>query len=364
MSGKGYAVKRHNKSVEWHLLGHSQIGVTHQRAGKSNQDAMKLSTAIGSATPSPLIVAIADGHGSARYPRSQRGAELAVRCAIQLLAEMLESTSETTASHSFIKNTAEQQLPKKLFQRWVDEVTKDAQGDPPEDNDADTVRLYGTTLLAMAVTETFIIFLQIGDGDFRIVTDESQVNLPFVRDEMLLGNETYSLAQKEAWKHIRVHFQMIGERPPALIMLSTDGYSNSFVSPQDFDQVGTDLLAMLRQEGVTAIEAKLPEWLAQASSAGSGDDVTVVLVYREELSSVESIEPATGNRGEGDADPTNNESADLASSQDADPMSAENQTPSVEERRAEQLPATADTAEVTSQDSTATEKSTNTESIA
>ena len=325
---------------------------------------MKLSTAIGSATPSPLIVAIADGHGSARYPRSQRGAELAVRCAIQLLAEMLESTSETTASHSFIKNTAEQQLPKKLFQRWVDEVTKDAQGDPPEDNDADTVRLYGTTLLAMAVTETFIIFLQIGDGDFRIVTDESQVNLPFVRDEMLLGNETYSLAQKEAWKHIRVHFQMIGERPPALIMLSTDGYSNSFVSPQDFDQVGTDLLAMLRQEGVTAIEAKLPEWLAQASSAGSGDDVTVVLVYREELSSVESIEPATGNRGEGDADPTNNESADLASSQDADPMSAENQTPSVEERRAEQLPATADTAEVTSQDSTATEKSTNTESIA
>ncbi|MBX3000989.1 MAG: protein phosphatase 2C domain-containing protein [Caldilineaceae bacterium] len=268
---------------QWYLLGYSQIGATHQRAGRPNQDAMSVADGSTATTaPPPLVVAVADGHGSARYARSDQGASIAVACAVQLLDEMLKSARETEASYSEVKRYAEERLPQLLVQRWRDEVESELKRHPPDDGDDETgILLYGTTLLAMALTESYMIFLQIGDGDFRMVTEEGHVYAPLQQDQRLLGTETFSLAQAKAWKYVRVHFQMWGDTLPALLMLSTDGYSNSFVSPEDFDRVGSDLLTLLRAEGVDAIQRKLPEWLKEASEAGSGDDVTVVLVYRE-----------------------------------------------------------------------------------
>jgi hypothetical protein len=44
--------------------------------------------------------------------------------------------------------------------------------------------------------------------------------------------------------------------------------------------VGSDLLAALRAEGVEAVCQALPSWLNQVTTGGSGDDVTLGLLYR------------------------------------------------------------------------------------
>jgi len=63
-------------------------------------------------------------------------------------------------------------------------------------------------------------------------------------------------------------------------MLATDGYANSFESGTGLLQAGQDMLAAIRTEGLASASGRLPAWLRATSSAGSGDDITVGLVYR------------------------------------------------------------------------------------
>ncbi len=69
------------------------------------------------------------------------------------------------------------------------------------------------------------------------------------------------------------------EAAPALILVSTDGYANSFADAAGFLQVGSDLLNILRAQGLDEVTANLDGWLTEASEQGSGD-VTLGLLYR------------------------------------------------------------------------------------
>lgn len=274
---------------QWCIFGSTVQGASHKRKAKPNQDAIRWWPVgdaaiegiqqIGS-TP-PVILAVADGHGGERYTRAQHGAKLAVECAVELFAEILtKSESQGVQSHSFLKDEAERRLPRDLVQRWQAAVDEHLAHEPAPDASEDPQRLYGTTLLVAAVTRDFVLCLQLGDGDIRIVSDDGDYYAPFLRDSELVGNETHSLALKDAWKYARVHFKPSAGRPPALILLATDGYSNSFASIEGFDQVGPDILRLLRTRGVAEVSTELGTWLDEASSLGSGDDVTAGVICR------------------------------------------------------------------------------------
>jgi len=273
---------------QWHLFGSTVRGATHKRKQKPNQDAIGWWSASNGRirsrqvveTQLPVIVAVADGHGGEVYARSARGAQLAVNCAIKLLSEVLTTLRTNPVSHSLLKREAEGRLARDLVQRWLAAVDQDLKREPAPGSTEEARRLYGTTLLVAAVMDEFMLFVQIGDGDIRIVTAEGEVHAPFSHHNRMLGNETYSLCMKEAWKHALVHFQMIGQRPPALVLLATDGYSNSFSTAADFDRVGTDLLNVIHAEGVAKTAARLTQWLQATTEEGSGDDITLGVIYR------------------------------------------------------------------------------------
>ena len=67
---------------------------------------------------------------------------------------------------------------------------------------------------------------------------------------------------------------------PALVLVSTDGYVNSFSDEAGFLKVGSDLLEMLRGDGFDAVNAQLSGWLEEATRIGSGDDTTVAIICR------------------------------------------------------------------------------------
>jgi hypothetical protein len=79
---------------------------------------------------------------------------------------------------------------------------------------------------------------------------------------------------------VRFRFQLLKDFPPGIVLLSTDGYSNSFATADDFLRVGSDYMQAIRTEGAEAVEKKLPAWLQEASREGSGDDITVGIIYR------------------------------------------------------------------------------------
>jgi hypothetical protein len=68
-----------------------------------------------------------------------------------------------------------------------------------------------------------------------------------------------------------------------LILVATDGYANSFVNDAAFLRVGSDILDILRRDGAQVVQDSLGDWLREASDAGSGDDITVGLLYRADI---------------------------------------------------------------------------------
>jgi hypothetical protein len=157
----------------------------------------------------------------------------------------------------------------------------EAKGGPPARQKVESrpERAYGATLLAVAVTDAYLVYLQQGDGDILRVTSAGEVERPLPPDARLMANETTSLSNPDDVTAIRVGFEVVMETPPALILACTDGYANSFADP-DFLKIGPDYLRALRADGLEKVQACLAGWLRETSDGGSGDDVTVGLLCR------------------------------------------------------------------------------------
>ena len=252
----------------WRVAGQSVRGAVHERNGLPNQDAIHWLPASGEG--SSIVLAVADGHGSARYSRSHIGARLAVESATQLVQEFLDNDSDNL---SLIKDATEDWLPRALVRKWSEVVTDHLNADPiGEEN---SLIAYGATLIVAAVSERFALYLQLGDGEILTVSESGEVTRPLTRDDRLFGNETTSLCAPDAWRDFRVSFQPLTHSCPALILLSTDGYPNSFRHESGFFKVGSDILNMIRENGLAMVQNNLAGWLSDSTRAGSGDDVTL-----------------------------------------------------------------------------------------
>jgi len=280
----GATARTATAGAHWHMLYASVRGAAHRRNGLPNQDAVRISR-----TGPGLVLALADGHGSATSFRSQQGARLAVAVALQVAARWPELP---TASHH--KRRAEDDWPKELVRGWQAVVDARlgrrpftaAEMNPLEPSARQRLErnprlAWGSTLLSVILTPSSILYLQLGDGDLLVVDDNGQVNRPLPADPRLLGNETTSLCAPEAWREARVYCQTLVAAPPALILAATDGYANAFRDDAGFRQVASDLWVMLRDEGQAAVQAQLAGWLNETSAQGSGDDISVGILWRE-----------------------------------------------------------------------------------
>jgi hypothetical protein len=265
------------------------------RSGLPNQDAIRWSPESGAGLP--LVLAVSDGHGSAKCFRSDAGSRLAVATAAEVIQEFLDSLS-TPTSPSAIKRWAEENLPREIARRWREGVADHVSDNPLTNEELDRletredaekrrqialepVLAYGATLLTVVVTGSFILYLQLGDGDILTVSEAGEVSkAPLPTDERLFANETTSLCTRDAWREFRTHFQVISGALPVLILVSSDGYGNSFRDEAGFLQVGADFLEMIRADGLEAVSQGLETWLTEASQQGSGDDVTLGIICR------------------------------------------------------------------------------------
>lgn len=266
------------ENIRWQIVGSSVQGTSHIRQGLPNQDALHYAE-----RPSPIVLAVADGHGSAKCFRSQQGAQLAVQCAVSI---MQERVSSSVSVHD-LRWLAEENISRTLVQNWRNAVAADVQikpftteEQPLLPRNQEPYLAYGSTLLVAVLTTSALLLMQLGDGDILVVSADGQVERPIAADPRLIGNETTSLCGKDAWRQFRAAVWPLTLQP-ALIILASDGYANSFKDEASFLRVGSDLLAMIQQAGLTAVAASLPSWLQEASAMGSGDDVTVGLMYAQ-----------------------------------------------------------------------------------
>ena len=295
-------------AAEWRVIGETVSGASHLRAGIPNQDAI-LHVRQSSARL-PIIVSISDGHGSNKCFRSDRGSRFAVRIGCDLLDELINGR-HAALPPTEIEGRVRASLPAEFVKRWRAAVDADLKREPFREaefarmieKDGERARrlveanpylAYGATSLSFLLTPTYALYLQLGDGEMITISEQGEIGHPLPEDSRLLANETTSLCLDKAASDFRfaIHPHTDGDLP-ALILLTTDGYYNSFSTIAGFHQVGSDLLHMLREEdGFDTVNRSVKGWLEEATAAGSGDDCTLAIICRMDAL---TASPSTGD---------------------------------------------------------------------
>src|SRR5262245_13224454 len=164
---------------EWYGVGQSVQGASHVRSDTPNQDAMRWSPE--SRQGPPLMLAVSDGHGSTKCFRSQLGSTYAVDAAVSVIQALVDGQPDLD-NLSAVKRMVEEQLPQHLVRRWQQAVQAHLQTHPFREEEwsklvakegpkarqlveSHAFLAYGATVLAVLVTESFVLYLQLGDGD-------------------------------------------------------------------------------------------------------------------------------------------------------------------------------------------------------
>ncbi|HEX8492204.1 MAG TPA: PP2C family serine/threonine-protein phosphatase [Pyrinomonadaceae bacterium] len=321
--------------AEWRVIGETVPGASHLRAGIPNQDAIL--HVRQSSVRLPVIVSISDGHGSNKCFRSDRGSRFAVRVGADLLDELINGR-HAALPPSEIESRIRERLTVEFIKRWRALVAADLKREPFREEEFERMiekdgegarRLveanphlaYGATSLSFLLTPTYALYLQLGDGEMITVSEQGEIKQPLPEDARLLANETTSLCLDKAADDFLFAVHPHGEEDlPALILMTTDGYYNSFSTTAGFHQVGTDLIQMLREEdGFDTVNRSVKGWLEEATTAGSGDDCTLAIICRMDALKAASSSNDTSSTTASPVAPIDTASSQTPSSQSTEP---------------------------------------------
>lgn len=265
------------------VIGKCVRGASHRRKNTECQDSMKKLHL----SDNTVIIAVADGHGSSACPYSKSGSLMAVNTFCRVMYDLHEAylnapdslkTFFNREGEVFFAQTIEREWKKRVLQAHSGskrEIPYDEEGG--KDRDA-IFKQYGTTLLGVYIAQDYVFTFQLGDGDIMFINETTA--LPVGDAEKILGIETHSLCKKNAWKSACSGVFELGEvKMPCALMLSTDGFSNSFVNNEEFEKSCRGYFDLMQEHGTHVVELHLRQWLAETSENGCGDDITAVFAY-------------------------------------------------------------------------------------
>lgn len=267
----------------------SQIGASHVRHNKPNQDYGKYDF-LTFGDEILYILSVSDGHGSERSFRSEQGSKIAVDSTIKALNEIFFkslSVNELKIQSDFIV--------RRVVYYWKQEVKKHFDNNAltkleasffKDENCTDEQvvenieRVYGATLLLAVVTPSYVLYLQVGDGNIYTIEASGKPNVPFQADSTIIGNDTHSLCEKDAIEHIQIKI-VPHDDIPCFVFLTTDGLPNSFATDVDFSSAVEGIYTTICEYGLEAVDKEIPRWLQEYTDQGSGDDITIAFYCNE-----------------------------------------------------------------------------------
>lgn len=233
-----------------------------------------------------VVLAVADGHGSAAHHRSDLGSRWAVEaftsCAEKFAGEAVLLGDDPKHQPALL-DTA-RALPRQVEHLWTErvllhEANAPARGGLPEGPSAGPDPLaYASTLTGAVATDRLLVCWQLGGDDIVLVGQAGEPDTP-LHEGPAPGDGTRTLGEPEAWRGTRVHWQpFTGGAPAASVILSTDGLSKGFADQQGFVGFARGLRDRVMEQGARAVQEQLEGWLSRAA-AHSGDDATLVAAF-------------------------------------------------------------------------------------
>lgn len=261
----------------------SRIGAAHIRRELPCQDA-----SASEMLEDACIAVVADGHGSRRHFRSDRGSAIACRVALDEIRAFLKEDEAEGCSRDERLNI----LKQTICDAWLSEVQADFEQSPwteaeLEEESAllteeqlaalkdgtDAPIAYGSTLCAVFSYDGGWSAIQLGDGCFVRIGADGLYDWPMPESIVNEGNTTASLCMREPMRDFR---HCWGTDTPAGLLVFTDGIEKVF-PPQ-----GKEIVSLLHWiwrsqcggvEGRDENLARTLDMLTRRSSIG--DDVSV-----------------------------------------------------------------------------------------
>ena len=266
------------------VFGRSVQGASHIRSGTECQDSYKRTIC----DDGTIILSVADGHGSKTCPYSRTGSRIAVNVFCSIIKNLYDGYAEHPEQFiTYLNREGDTRISKAIDAEWKKRVIEAHKKNKREilsleDGNEDlqgVYKQYGTTLLGLLITKTFVFAFQLGDGDICYVNASSLEMV--IEPDKILGVETHSLSRENAWEKAITIVRRINveDTLPAMFTLSSDGFANSYKSEAEFHNTVGDYLKMINEHGARAVEENLPAWLSETSAMGCGDDITMLIAY-------------------------------------------------------------------------------------
>ena len=267
-------------------------GSSHRRKGTPNQDSV-CGPAEGGGDA--VAVAVADGHGSPLYVRSDFGSGAATVGACEVLESVVTSEYSGGNPSALVAETIRTRIPSTIHSDWVGRVEAHLLEQPftPFELGALTtaqqdklhrkpVTAYGCTLLAAALGERFGMLARIGDGAVRVMDAAGQLHAPFAEEADNGSEATESLCMQDAASRLDTRYLNFESGVPLCIGLATDGYTKAFRDPQGIDRGFKQIYEHLCKHGVEEFERGLTRLLEETTASSTGDDISIALVVRSD----------------------------------------------------------------------------------
>lgn len=170
-----------------------------------------------------IICSVADGHSTTFFKHSLDGARFACKASIDVLSESFDM--DISKLEEKLMNY---EIQKQIDSRWRSLVEEHYKKNYPNVFKIEYIK-YSTTLLSVLITDKFILFLKLGDGDIALKSKEGYKCVIGTRNNLTVD----SLGREDEYKHMMYSLENIEEKETISIALFTDGYSNAFKNKVD-----------------------------------------------------------------------------------------------------------------------------------
>ena len=260
---------------------------------------------------------VSDGHGGARYFRSETGSRLAAEVTRECVRDFIRNTDKALFCNAPLTQrkalTAGPGTPdrydvlfRELFvtirRKWHEKIARDADENPVTDDEKAKVRpeyikafmsrdgsgrrtgldeTYGCTLICFARTSSYWFAFHIGDGKCIAFSPDGEWSEPVPwDDEGCFLNSTTSLCNERAEDEFRYCFGGKDTFPMA-VFLGSDGLDGSFGELPDLANFYANILKAVWKSSDAGASKELKEALPALSRMGSQDDMSVACCYDE-----------------------------------------------------------------------------------
>lgn len=279
-------------SNEWKTVAASVRGAGHTKNGAVNQDSVE----VYCKDEYPVAIAVADGHGGNKYFRSATGSRIAVFSTTMALRVFYREYGWITDPR-LLEKMAEMFLGDRIVESWREHVQQHMDWNPLLEEElkkleasdgksavdavkGDYYSAFGSTVQAVLITPSCVLYVALGDGDIVCMGTNGRAYRPLPGDHGPDSTETESLINTNPSRRFKIRAEASSRAQ--MIMLATDGYSNSYPT-EDFTKIVNDYRKMIDSAGddwAKTMSEKLPEILEYTTSRGSGDDITTAIACR------------------------------------------------------------------------------------